>query len=368
MKMIQPLIFLAIFLGILFLIDYTIARHLEAWFPVMSRRAWILIITGISLFMIFGMMLTAVSSNSLGQFIFMSAAILSGIFIFSLLAIAAIDLVSLALPITPQLKGQIFLILTAGLTLYSSFNASHIRVVERDIPIAGLTEAVKVAHVTDVHLGHFRGLRHSENIVQKLEHIQPDVIFNTGDLFDSRVRLDHNVLKPFSRLDMPHYIIEGNHDVHVGTQPVFELCKEQGMIIMENEVHQVGEIQLIGLKHMLADDNSFDMHTSIGATVQSTMESLDIDPNQPTVVLHHSPNGMKYAQAAGADLMLAGHTHGGQIWPLTGIAKLMFKFNNGYYDFNGMPLYVSQGLGTVFSPMRLGTSSELTILNLVPKN
>lgn len=365
--MIQMLAFFAIFFGILFLVDYTIARHMEAWFPVMSRRAWVGLISVISLYMLFGTMMTAVSSNSLGQIVFMSAAVIAGIFIFSLLAIAAIDLVGLALPLTPQIKGQIFLILTTALTLYSSFNASHIKVVERDIPIAGLSEPVKVAHVTDVHLGHFRGLRHSEAIVSKLEQIQPDVIFNTGDLFDARIRLDHDVLKPFGRLDMPHYIIEGNHDVHVGTQSVFDLCQEQGMIILENEATEVGEIQLVGLKHMLADENSFDMHASQGATVKSAMEAIDVDPERPVVVLHHSPNGMQYAQQAGADLMLAGHTHGGQIWPLTGIAKLMFKYNNGYYDFNGMPLYVSQGLGTVFSPMRLGTSSELTILNLIPK-
>jgi len=85
------------------------------------------------------------------------------------------------------------------------------------------------------------------------------------------------------------------------------------------------------------------------------------------VLLHHSPDGIKYANQHGVDLYLAGHTHAGQLFPIKYIAKLIFDYNKGLRDYNGTKIYVSQGAGTFGPPMRVGTISELTLLKLKPQ-
>jgi len=118
---------------------------------------------------------------------------------------------------------------------------------------------------------------------------------------------------------------------------------------------------------MLADSDSFDIHaTNDSTTVKSVMQSLEIEPERPLIVLHHRPDGIPYMADGGADLLLTGHTHAGQMFPFTLIAKWMFGYNKGLYQYEEMYIYVSQGLGTFFSPIRFGTQSEITLLRLMP--
>ena len=85
------------------------------------------------------------------------------------------------------------------------------------------------------------------------------------------------------------------------------------------------------------------------------------------VLLHHNPCGAQYLEKADVDLYLAGHTHGGQLFPLTLINRRAFQFNKGLYQFGRMQVYTSCGTGSFGPPMRLGTRSELTVLNLQPR-
>jgi len=77
---------------------------------------------------------------------------------------------------------------------------------------------------------------------------------------------------------------------------------------------------------------------------------------------------MSYMQARGVNLLLAGHTHAGQIFPATLIAPLMFNHNRGLYNYATMKIYVSEGTGTIFMPIRLGTRNEMTLVRLIPCN
>jgi len=129
-----------------------------------------------------------------------------------------------------------------------------------------------------------------------------------------------------------------------------------------------GELQIIGLNNMLPDKDSFDMHTTADSgTIADVLNGLEIEENRPTIVLHHRPDGVNYMQEKGADLLLAGHTHAGQIFPFTFIAKLMFGYNRGFYRYETMDILVSEGTGTIFAPVRLGTRSEMVLVRLVPE-
>ena len=100
-------------------------------------------------------------------------------------------------------------------------------------------------------------------------------------------------------------------------------------------------------------------------TIEEVLPTLKVDRDRASLLLHHNPVGIEYAAENGINLYLAGHTHAGQMFPATLIAKMMFEFNKGLYRYNDTTqIYVSQGSGTFGPPMRLGTHSEVTILNL----
>ena len=121
------------------------------------------------------------------------------------------------------------------------------------------------------------------------------------------------------------------------------------------------------LNHMLADTGSNDWHAIAGrATIKSVLDSLQVDHNKPSLLLHHSPYGINYATKAGIDLYLTGHTHGGQLFPITLIGSLIYDFNKGLHDHQGTKIYVGEGAGTFGPPMRTGTNSTLTVVTLKP--
>ena len=127
-------------------------------------------------------------------------------------------------------------------------------------------------------------------------------------------------------------------------------------------------MQIVGLSHMLADRNSFDMHASEHSpTIAETLPQIKTDKDKPLVLLHHAPNGVEYAHRAGVDLYLSGHTHAGQIFPFNYLANLIFDYNRGLHTYKETLLLVSEGVGTFGPPFRLGTKSEIIRLSLVPK-
>jgi hypothetical protein len=118
---------------------------------------------------------------------------------------------------------------------------------------------------------------------------------------------------------------------------------------------------------MTADRESYDMHAANGkATIKDVLASLKIDPARPSLLLHHSPDGAKYAAEKGIDLYLAGHTHAGQLFPINYLNDIIFAYNKGLHNFNGTRIFVSQGAGTFGPPMRVGTNAEITVLDLIP--
>jgi predicted MPP superfamily phosphohydrolase len=339
------------------------------FFPSIPQRAWtwgLAILLAISFS---GMIAFTVTTNPVGKVIFIFGSLIAGIFLFTLLSVAVVDLINLIFKLTPQTRGITSIALTVILVLYGVLSAFAIRIKEITIPVQGLTKEIRAVHLTDMHLGNFRGNKQVEKVVKEIQELNPDVIFNTGDQFDSKIHFveGNDVLAAFRTLNIPHYFVYGNHDEHVGVGEVIARMKNASATVLLNEVVHFGELQIIGLNNMLADAGTFDLHASDNSeNIESVLSELQIDTNQPTIVLHHRPGGVRYMQEKGANLLLAGHTHAGQIFPLSFIAKLMFGYNSGHYKYNTMDIYVSEGIGTIFSPLRLGTSSELTLIRLVP--
>ena len=175
-------------------------------------------------------------------------------------------------------------------------------------------------------------------------------------------------LEPLARFSAPVYYVGGNHETYVDAERAFAVVKKYGVNVLRNQVVETHGLQLVGLDYMNADEDTFDLHPSDDSrTIKSVLASLHLKDGMPSVLLQHSPAGAQYAAANGIDLMIAGHTHGGQFFPGTLVATAVFPFTRGLYHRGDLQVFVSQGAGTYMSRVRLGTSNEMNLLRLRPK-
>jgi predicted MPP superfamily phosphohydrolase len=120
------------------------------------------------------------------------------------------------------------------------------------------------------------------------------------------------------------------------------------------------------MEYMNADKETYDAHAVNTLTIQEELPKITRDNSKPSILVHHSPVGMRYIAEGNIDVMLSGHTHGGQLFPVTILVKYFFPLYAGEYHIGKTTLLVSQGAGTFGSPMRLGTRNEVQVINLIP--
>jgi len=363
------IIFIAATFGLFgFMIWYT-AFRLSAHFGAISFLTF-LIITAIAAIG------SVVISFSTGKFLNLFVSILhitNGyiflFFVYSFLSFAAAHIVQLIW--NPPLVWSGFAALTisfAAAFTGAIFGASF-SVKKTDIKIKNMKSEITVLLFSDIHLGHQRGKAYLQKIVDKANALNPDLVFIAGDLVDTEPAFKPGVLDVLSGFKAPVYFTEGNHDEYLGSERLQKLLKQYGVHILRNEVVQTHGVQLIGLNYMNADENAFDMHPSDDQdTVKSVLAKMPLESDIPSILLQHSPVGVQYAEAAGIDLMLAGHTHGGQIFPFTLIARLSFSLSGGLYRHGKTQTLVSKGAGTFMMRARLGTFNEINLLRLIPEN
>jgi len=347
---------------------YYLSNRYALFFPAIPKKTWIW--GFIALFVVFILCLTVFSmtAHPIGKPIYIFGGVAVALFLFLIMSVALTDLFNVIFKFTPQIRGILSTFLAVLLTVYGIWNANTIKVREITIPMQGLTQEIRAVHITDIHLGNLWGKRYADKIAGKIKELNPDVVFNTGDMFDSKAHFGTSVLSSFIELNVPHYFVYGNHDEMVGLQDVMKLLKSANITVLQNEIVHFGELQIIGLDNMLADENSFDPHTKPGAeTIKCVIARLPIEEDRPTIVLHHRPDGVEYMQEKGVNLLLAGHTHAGQIFPFSLLAKLLFGYNSGLYQHKTMNIYVSEGTGTIFLPVRFGSRNEIAVVRLVPE-
>ncbi len=296
------------------------------------------------------------------------AALIMGILLYLFISVIIADLLYVFTYLSLKIYGITALAITFIISVYGIINARIIRTSKRTIGIRGLLQEIKLVHLSDIHLGHFRGENFLQKVVDITNRQNADVVFITGDLFDGRINLMIETIAPLQQLKSPAFFIEGNHDKYSGVEEIKSLVQRTGVRALENKMVNWNGIQIIGLNHMAADSQTYNVHTSgTPCTIESTLSKLSPDKNKPTILLHHSPDGIQYASQHGVDLYLAGHTHAGQLFPINYIAELIFSYNKGLHKFINTTIFVSQGVGTFGPPMRVGTKSEIAVINLIPQ-
>ena len=223
---------------------------------------------------------------------------------------------------------------------------------------------LRIAQLSDVHVGPTVGRAFMERIVARTNALKPDLIVITGDLVDGDVEMLRRDVAPIFELTAPLgvYFITGNHELISGVDPWVAHIREGGITVLENEhqvlTHNDALVNLVGVE----DRDSARFHPDRRPNLDQALAGADTELT--TILLAHQPKAVREAAIRGIDLQLSGHTHGGQMIPLTWLIYLDQPWRSGLYQVRGTTLYVNEGTGYWGPPIRIGTRSELTLLTL----
>ena len=261
-------------------------------------------------------------------------------------------------------------LLALAATLAGFFNARRLaRVVEVEVPIPGLPESLHgyaIAQISDVHIGPTIKRSYLEAIVARVNGLKPDAIAITGDLVDGSVKRLSAHTAPLANLAAPDgtFFVTGNHEYYSGAHEWIAEMRRLGLTVLVNE-HVVRERGGDGV--MIAGVTDYTAHHFDPSHRSDPRAAAAGAPAhvKARVLLAHQPRSAEAAAAAGFDLQLSGHTHGGQFYPWNLFVPLQQPFTAGLNQAGAMWVYTSRGTGYWGPPKRFGAPSEITLLRLV---
>lgn len=300
---------------------------------------------------------------------------LFGSFVFLFIFVVLYDLVNLVIKLikrTPQnektfIRSRYILAVTAlvisAIGVSQAIKVPSVKTVDltlNDLPPS--FEGYKVIQLTDLHISKLFPASWVEQVVQKTNTLNPDLILITGDLIDGTTKARRDDVAPLSQLRAKDGVIAsmGNHEYYYDAPQWQKVFEQLGLNVMQNEHTMIVNDKASTLIIAAVTDP---VATQFGFDGPDTAKALQgVSPDAPIILMSHRPINAIQNEKDGVDLELSGHTHGGMVW---GVNLLIKYLNNGFvsglYTVGKMKLYDSNGtaLWNGF-PIRLGVPSEIT--------
>ncbi|MBF5030282.1 metallophosphoesterase [Micromonospora sp. ANENR4] len=256
----------------------------------------------------------------------------------------------------------------AGVTGYGVRTAMGPPRLDRvQIPLAKLPrsmDGLRIATVSDIHLGPLRGRAHTERIVAMINRMDADLVAVVGDLVDGTVAELGEAAEPLRDLQSRYgsFFVTGNHEYYSGVEEWVREVDRLGLRVLQNERQEIqargGVLDLAGVNDVSAAG------TGVAAPADYAAALGDRDPSRPVVLLAHQPVAAQEAAKFGVDLQLSGHTHGGQMVPFNLAVKLEQPVVSGLGEVDGTKVYVTNGAGFWGPPVRVGAPPQVTLVEL----
>lgn len=242
------------------------------------------------------------------------------------------------------------------------------RIHEVTVRLPGLPKSLEgftIAHLSDLHIGAILQQKYVDDLVARANGFKPDLVAITGDLVDGKPSDIGQFVSRLAGLKSRAgtYFVSGNHDHYSGWEEWSAHLTGMGVKVLKNQRTIIGD-----------EGGSFDLLgvEDFGSRLVRTGYDPDLaakgrDPTRASVMLCHQPGGFDDAVRLGLGLQLSGHTHGGQTFPATGVAALMWGARStGLSREGASQIFTSRGCGFVGPPMRLGSPSEIIKIVLLP--
>lgn len=214
--------------------------------------------------------------------------------------------------------------------------------------------------IPDMHLGAGIGRDWLAARVEQVQALKPDLIVMVGDQIEGEASMVpglEETLREF-RAPLGVWAVTGNHEFHGDTLATIALFESAGVRWLRDEAVELRP----GLR--LAGIDYISKHTQNGSPEAALLQRLAGSNDGAILLLAHAPLQVKAAADAGFDLMLSGHTHGGQVWPFGYLVRLRYPYFHGHYRVGGMQLLVGRGAGTWGARMRLWQPGEILHITL----
>lgn len=323
-----------------------------------------------------------------------------GIFMYILMVLFSIDIVRLILKYAVHASwiqsrivfaavGACCICIVIIISFSGIYHAKHIKVTPYKITVdksAPDMDSLKIVLLADTHFGYNSGAVHAQEIVDKINEQNPDLVCIAGDIFDNEydaVREPEKISEILRTIRSKYgvYACWGNHDLN---EPIlagftFKHKKEDSKQLKDPRMKrflQNSNIQLLEDEAVLID-NSFYV---VGRKDASLIEKIEekrktpaqltqkLDKNKTIIVIDHQPKELQDIADAGVDLDLYGHTHDGQTFPGNFTVKFLWENPCGYLQKGSMHNIVTSGSGVWGPAMRVGTDSEICTINLIFSN
>ncbi|MHB8302164.1 MAG: metallophosphoesterase [Acidobacteriaceae bacterium] len=271
---------------------------------------------------------------------------------------------------------QLSAITVGGVLAYAGeFERHRLEITHRTVELARLSPALdglRIAQISDIHYEQFTEPYYVREVVGQINKLAPDLVLMTGDFVSEGPRSDRRdaqmsypCAEILAGIQCPQrWCVLGNHDVKVGQAVVTHALESHGLPVLSNRhvpfERNGSRLWLAGVEDIgIGNPN---LHLAAPPGLQTAQE--------PVLLLAHEPDfADRVVQHGGIDLMISGHTHGGQIrLPLYGalyLPPLGRKYVQGMFHLeNGLQLYVNRGIGCVGLPFRFDCRPELTMITL----
>lgn len=233
------------------------------------------------------------------------------------------------------------LIFTLILATYGVFNSQKIKIKKYDLNLGK-----KVILLSDLHIGPANRERKIKKVIDMTNSLNPDIVLISGDLADMSTKSDEDLFKMFKKIKQQKYMVHGNHELYDGKKHVEELLGSAKINILSNESIYIKGLTIIGVDYK-SDPETVLRKTKIKGK---------------SILMVHEPVGEKAAAKHTIDLVVSGHTHGGQFFPFTFFVKLFYRFTRGHHNYKGTDVIVSMGTLTWGPQLRIGSRNEIILI------
>ncbi len=252
----------------------------------------------------------------------------------------------------------------SGYGLWSAWRGAHVKSVA--IKLAKLNPALagyKIIQLTDVHIGPTLDKEFLNKIVSMVNAQDPDMVVITGDLVDGAVGALAEHVRPLQNLRSRDgvYFVTGNHEYYSGADEWIAFLATLNIRVLRNERVRIRGDQGFDLAGV-DDATAHQFGRGHGADYEKALSGRD--DSRPVILLAHQPRQVIGAEPYRPDLLLSGHTHGGQIAPINFLVKLQQPYVAGLHQHGPTQVYVSCGTGYWGPPMRIGARAEITKIEL----